>query len=78
MTPTGYTRRALRTLASLLLLLTACAAQHRRVPPPPLPEQQWTAPAPGMSWIAGHWYWDESREEEGEREPWVWVPGHWE
>ena len=38
-------------------------------PPPPQVEVQTVAPAPGYTWIAGHWAWRYGRHE--------WIRGHW-
>lgn len=67
-------------LLILTLLLSACASrsscepktvlQVPTAPPAPLEEVDSQAPiAPGMTWIAGHWHWDDQR--------WVWSPGNW-
>lgn len=72
--------------AYALLFLAGCGGAGERLPPAPLPELGWAAPAPGMSWIAGHWHWDELRREASSdaADPcsaapsWVWVPGHWQ
>lgn len=75
----------MKRLAAILLslLVVGCGASPAPEPPAPLPETQWAAPAPGMSWVAGRWHWDAEHPVRGEpgappSGDWVWVPGHWE
>jgi hypothetical protein len=60
-------------------VLSGCSSPPSRVAPAPLPEVRYEAPAPGMTWDAGHWHWDETRAaSDGSQGDWVWLPGHWE
>lgn len=64
--------------AGLVVVLSGCSAPPARVAPAPLPEVRYEAPAPGMTWDAGHWHWDETRTaSDGTPGDWVWLPGHW-
>lgn len=72
-----FTRSLLPLLLSLSLAGCAsrAACEPRAVvptptpPPAPLDEIEQAPPAPGLTWVAGYWHWDDLR--------WLWVPGHW-